>query len=281
MTEDPKIPVSVLITTKDEEQNILRCFEPLKNFAEIIVIDSNSIDKTCAIAKSTGAKIITYAWNGVYPKKRQWCLDNLQLLHDWVFFVDADEIVTSALISEMYEIFSKNIPQTAGFFIRGQYLWNGKTLNYGLQNNKLALFNRHKIAFPVVNDLDIPGMGEIEGHYQPILKPEFKHEKLGQLKSPLLHHAYEDQTAWESRHQRYAAWEAGMNAKNAWPADPIPWRNFAKKTLRKSKFRPEITFLYSYIVKRGFLDGKSGLAFALSRRKYARMIENLTQPKKR
>ena len=74
------IPVSVLVTTLNEEQNLDRCLGALQGFNEIIVIDSCSQDKTVEIAKQHGAHIQLFQWNHHYPKKRQWCLDNLKLI---------------------------------------------------------------------------------------------------------------------------------------------------------------------------------------------------------
>tara|TARA_B100001989_G_C24509651_1_gene449667 strand:+ start:283 stop:1101 length:819 start_codon:yes stop_codon:yes gene_type:complete len=270
-----KIPVSVLITTKNEEKNILRCLESCKNFSEVIVIDSHSNDKTIKIARDYGAQVELFKWNGLYPKKRGWCLENLDIKHDWVFWVDADEVLTPEIISEIAEIFNTS-PSIAGYFVKGKYVWKGQVLSYGMYNNKLALFNRHKIEFPVIDDLDIEGMGEIEGHYQPILKVACI-EPIAQIKSPLLHYAYEDETAWEVRHHRYAHWEAEMTRKNAWPQDPDPKREAFKKAIRRSILRPYIIFIYSYIWKLGFMDGHAGYDFAKSRLRYCRMIrKNLT-----
>lgn len=266
-----KLPISVLITTKNEEQNIGRCLEALSAFDEVIVIDSHSEDATAEIARQKGAQLVLYRWDGAYPKKRGWCLDHLDIKHDWVFWVDADEVVSVDLIEELGSFLATK-SQHSGFFIRGDYVWHGKVLKYGLKNNKLALFNRHKIEFPVVDDLDIEGMGEIEGHYQPCLKAEHKGAKIGQLKAALLHYAYEDAAGWQARHDRYAQWEAAMTRRGAWPKDPVWRRECLKKILRRSALRPFIMFTYSYIVKLGALDGRAGVDFALSRKKYCDMI---------
>ncbi len=265
-----KIPVSVLITTKNEEKNIARCLGALQDFAQIIVIDSHSADKTCEIARDMGAQIVLYQWDGKYPKKRGWCLENLEIAHDWVFWVDADEVVTSELVAEIRAVFDGE-PRVGGFFVRGSYVWEGAVLRCGLQNNKIALFNRHKMEFPVIDDLDIEGMGEIEGHYQPVFKNGIK-GMIGQLKAPLLHYAYEDKKGWEERHIRYANWEAQMNKRGSWAKDPIWWREMLKKRVRKSIFRPYIVFLYSYFIKFGFLDGKNGYNFAISRKNYCHLV---------
>lgn len=265
------IPISVLITTKNEERNIARCLSALKGFAQIIVIDSHSDDRTCDISREFGAETVLYQWDSKYPKKRQWCLDTLDIHHDWVFFVDADEVVTQACIEEIRTLFQ--MPRTeAGFFVKGQYVWNGAVLRHGLRNNKLALINRKKIAFPVIDDLDIDGMGEIEGHYQPVRKAGFEGDVIGQIAAPLLHYAYEDEAGWSARHERYANWEVEMTKRGIWPEDPVLWREIVKKYLRSSALRPYVVFLYSYIVKCGFLDGARGYKFALSRKRYCDLI---------
>ncbi len=266
-----KIPVSVLVVTKNEQEHIKRCLKSLHDFDEVIVVDSISEDKTTKIALELGARVEDFQWNGRYPKKRQWCLENLEIKHDWVFWVDADEVLTSDLIEEIRRVFSDN-PQCAGYFVKGKYIWQGKRLDHGLMNNKLALFDRRKIEFPVIDDLDIKGMGEIEGHYQPVLKNEFSDERIGQLRAALLHYAYENEAQWLSRHKKYAHWEAQMSICEAWSKDPVAWRQIIKKLTRTSIFRPYMMFIYSYIVKFGFLDGRQGYEFALSRKKYCEMV---------
>lgn len=266
------IPVSVIICTKNEEKKLKKCLDALKGFDQVIVVDSQSQDQTQSVAKTENAELIEFVWNKQYPKKRQWCLDHLELKHDWILFIDADEFVTLELIEELETLFMQS-PECAGYFVRGCHLFNGKLLKYGLQNNKLVLFDRRKIEFPVIDDLDIPGMGEMEGHYQPVLKPEFAHEKIGQLKSFLIHDALDDERAWIFRHQKYARWESGMNAKNAWPADPKPFRNAAKTMLRNSKFRPQLMFFISYVLMLGFLDGIRGFKFAQRKKQYYALIK--------
>lgn len=269
-----KIPISVLITTKNEEKNILRCLKSCEGFAESIVIDSHSEDKTVKIARDFGARTELYKWDGRYPKKRQWCLDNLTIAHDWVFWLDADEVLSTEIIDEIKRVF-KNPPPESGFFIRGQYVWKAQKLKFGMANNKIALFNCRKMEFPIIDDLDIEGMGEIEGHYQPVLKQGHKNAQIGQIKASLLHYAYEDEAAWEARHKRYAHWEAEMTKHGTLPEDPVPWRETLKKAIRTSSLRPHIIFFYSFIWKKGFLDGKAGLDFAKSRYRYCRMIREL------
>lgn len=269
MTSDC-LPVTVVVTTLNEERHIARCLSVLEAFDQIIVVDSNSTDRTVEIARDCGVAVVSYQWDGRYPKKRGWCLEKLDFKHDWIFWVDADEVVSKDIVRELQCVF-RNPPEEAGFFVQGRYVWNGQILKHGMKNKKIALFHRSRMIFPPVDDLDIEGMGEIEGHYQPVLKYG-EGGKIGTLDASVLHYAYDDYDAWHARHVRYAMWEAEMTKRKAWPEDPIFWRERAKRFLRHSAIRPYLMFLYCYIWTGGLLDGRAGYHFALSRMRYCFMI---------
>ncbi len=270
------ISVSVVIVTKNESSNIIGCLDQLKRFDDIWVIDSGSRDGTGDLARTKNAQVISYQWNGQYPKKRQWCLENLSLQYDWIFFVDADEIIPNELIDEIEGIILSS-PHEAGFFIVGRYRIQGQVLKYGIPNQKIALLHRARMEFPVVDDLDIPGMGEIEGHYQPVLKSGVACP-IGKLKNYMIHDALNDAKAersWLFRHEKYARWEAGMNAKKCWPEDPIAWRERAKIFLHHFHFRPQIIFFIGFVFKLGFLDGARGFKLSKMRYSYLKKINKL------
>lgn len=260
------IPVSVIVMTRNEESRLPRCLAALKDFAEVFVVDSASTDGTADVAHRFGAALVPFHWNGRYPKKKQWCLEHLPFSHDRVLYVDADEIVTPELCAEI----AAADPACAGYFVPGAMLWQGRVLRYGLLNNKLALLNRHHWEFPVIDDLDLPGMGEVEGHYQPVLKSP---GVIGQCRNGFIHDGAEDRAQWMARHRRYAQWEAGMNARDAWPRDPVSRRQRLKTLYRRLPCRAVVVFFYGYIVKRGFLDGRAGLDYARARAAYIKMIK--------
>lgn len=263
------IPVTAIVVTKNEGDNIAHCLLPLMPlFQRVVVVDSGSTDDTMASAKSFGADFIPYSWNEKYPKKRQWCLENIHGLGEWVFFIDADEVATPELLRELRLLFARG-PKADGYFVRGRYVWMGKRLRFGMTNNKLVLFRRNAFAYPPVNDLDLP-MGEIEGHYQPV--PIREGVVIGQLDHAVLHHNHKGRGDWDRRHERYAAWEAGMIARDAYPVDPVPWRQELKILTRASALRPYLVFLYSFVLRLGFLDGVAGFDFALARASYARDV---------
>ena len=265
-----EIPVSVIVVTRNEEARIGACLDALAAFDDVWVVDSGSEDRTVDIAQQKGARAVDFVWDGGYPKKRQWCLDHLDLAHDWVFFVDADEIVTPDVVSEIAAL---NFTGYAGFFVQGRYVWNEKLLRWGLQNSKLCLINRRQMKFPVVDDLGLPGMGEIEGHYQPVLKEGFN-GRIGVLRHALVHDALD---GWEERHLRYAAWEAAMDLRDAWPKDPVFWRRSLKRIFKNMMWRDIAAFLHSYVFKLGALDGSAGFDFAISRARYYRMISDASK----
>ncbi|MCK5385490.1 MAG: glycosyltransferase family 2 protein [Alphaproteobacteria bacterium] len=272
-----KIPISVLVITKNEEARIARCLDSVSAFSEVIVIDSQSSDRTREIAKKYNAKVVDFIWNKSYPKKRQWCINTQNIGYDWIFWLDADEVVTTRFLEEIRDITKNGLPY-CGYFVKGQYVWKGIPLRHGLQNNKLALYHKSMVEFPQVDDLYIEGMGEIEGHFQPIKKQGYQDRLIGQIYNPILHYAYEDEGAWKVRHERYAHWEAQMIESDAYPKDPVLWRERLKRLTRRSHLKPFLMFIYSYVFKLGFLDGKAGLDFALSRKSYCDMvIRNLTR----
>lgn len=263
-----KIPVSVVVVTKDEAHNMARCLTALSAFDDIVVVDSNSADGTVQAAKSFQIKVENFIWNGAYPKKRQWILENIQLKHQFVFFVDADEEVTKELCDEIRALDFK----CAGYFVQGAYVVGNKTLKFGLKNSKLCLINKDFIEFPIIDDLGIEGMGEIEGHYQPVLKRAAKGMKLGYLKAPLRHYAMQNMELWHKRHKAYAMWHAQVMQKNLLPKDPLGMRNLFKKIFYTLPLRGHFAFIHSYVLRGGFLDGAEGLVHAKSRYAYYRSI---------
>lgn len=264
------IPVSIIIMTRNEEANIGRCLDALRGFDQVFVVDSGSTDATLQIAKEHGVAVVSFVWNGRYPKKKQWCLENLPFRHDWVFYVDADEIVTPELCDEIAAAVA-NPGDIVGFYIRGKAVVHGRVLQHGQPHRKLSLLNRHKSHFPVCNDLDITKMWEVEGHYQPIVDG-----RIGMLRNALIHHDCKSLYAWFERHNRYSDWEAILRTRDDLSAmsgkEPLI-RRMMKHLFNVLPFRPLALFLYSYILKAGFLDGRAGFDYAIMRAFYYWMIE--------
>ena len=101
------IPITVIVSVKNEQLNLPNCLEKLKDFSEVIVVDSMSTDRTPEIVKEFGFQLVDFKWDGKFPKKRNWTLENINLKNDWVLFLDADEYLTGQFIKEV----SKKIKQ--------------------------------------------------------------------------------------------------------------------------------------------------------------------------
>jgi glycosyltransferase involved in cell wall biosynthesis len=139
-TTSSEIPISVIVMTKDEERNIEKCLKSVDNFGEIFVVDSGSKDRTCQVAEEMGAQVVQFRWEGKYPKKKQWCLENLPFTYDWVLYVDADEEVYPSLSEEMRELMVLG-PKDAGYFVGYDYVFQGRVLKFGHRVYKLVLFD--------------------------------------------------------------------------------------------------------------------------------------------
>ncbi|NUU75285.1 glycosyltransferase family 2 protein [Paenibacillus xylanilyticus] len=260
-----KIPVSVIIMTKNEEKNIRKCITSVSEFAEVFVVDSGSTDRTTEIASNMGANVVDFRWNGQYPKKKQWCLDYLPFQHEYVLYVDADEEVTSQLAQEIRTTFRKGTLSN-GYFVGFDLVFMNKVLKYGHRMYKLVLLNRHKGKFLDYNDLNASNMWEVEGHYQPQIEGD-----TAVLKGSMVHYDHDSLFDYFAKHNRYSDWEAVVRSNGAMSnlnESQIFIRTFQKRIFNRIPMKWLVSFLHSYIIKLGFLDGSAGFHYAFARCMY-------------
>ena len=93
--------VTVVIPAKNEAKNLKRCIDVVRSLGPVLVVDSKSTDGTFDIAEQCAAEVLDFAWDGRFPKKRNWTLRNYQFKTEWVLFLDADEFVSEAFILEV------------------------------------------------------------------------------------------------------------------------------------------------------------------------------------
>ena len=121
--------LSVGIITYNEEQIIARTIDSVKNIAdEIVIIDSNSTDKTVEIAKLKGAKVITQSWLG-YGKQKNFMIDNCS--GEWILSIDADEIISEELAVEISEEIKKENNTVEVYELREKVVCFGKLIKHG------------------------------------------------------------------------------------------------------------------------------------------------------
>jgi glycosyltransferase involved in cell wall biosynthesis len=251
--------------TRNEELNLPKCLESVSRFNEVFVVDSRSDDKTQEIARAAGASVIEFVWDGRYPKKKQWCLDNLPFSHEWVMYVDADEEVSSALADEIAALMTAG-PSRSGYFAGYDYVFAGKTLRHGHRVYKLVLLARDRAHYPPYDDLDAANPVEVELHFQPRIEGH-----AGVLKARMLHHDHDALFHWIERHNAYSDWEALLRVRGELPRkdDTQPGiRGRLKAVFNRLPAKGLVAFLWSFVFRLGFLDGRAGFHFAVGRAFY-------------
>ncbi|MEO1592659.1 MAG: glycosyltransferase family 2 protein [Cyanobacteria bacterium J06632_22] len=264
-----KLPVSVLIPAKNEEENLPACLESVARANEVFVVDSQSEDRSIEICESYGAKVVQFNFNGRWPKKKNWSLDNLPFSNDWVLIVDCDERITPELWDEIAEVIQG---EQDGYYLNRKVFFLGKWIRHGgkYPDWNLRLF-RHKMGrYENLNTEEIRNTGDNEVHEHVVVESG----KVGYLKEDMLHIDFRDLYHWLARHNRYSNWEArvyynlltGMGDGGTIGAnlfgDSVQRKRFLKKIWVRLPFKPLLRFVLFYIIRLGFLDGYPGYIYA-------------------
>lgn len=122
-----KLPITLIVLTRNESDNIQRCLNSVDYCSEKLVIDSGSTDRTVELAKSCGARVIGTHWRGFGPQRN---FAATQALNDWVLFLDADEEATAQLNHEIEQEFETKSKKFSVFSIRRNAMYMGKVMNY-------------------------------------------------------------------------------------------------------------------------------------------------------
>ena len=146
MTRMHKHLISAALITFNEESNIARTLEKLTWCDEIVVVDSNSTDKTKEICASYGAKVYSKEFNG-YGEQKRYLVEKCNF--DWILSIDADEVLTDELINEIQIEFSKKTLPFEAYFLNRKHVYLGKVFKYGYLKNTpiLRLFNKNYANF--------------------------------------------------------------------------------------------------------------------------------------
>lgn len=223
--------LSVVIITKNEEANIARCLESVSWADEIVILDSESDDKTREIAEKFKVKFFTTPhWSGFGNKKNE--AVNLAS-NDWIFSIDADETVTGELKEEILNILQE--PRFNGYFVKRKSFYLGKMINHGGwgKDYPLRLFNRKRGNF---NDKPVHEYVEIEG-------------ETGKIESPILHYTYPTVSSHIKKIDLYTGIAAEENKGK-------------KVSVFSAILRGFVKFLKMFFLKIGFLDGREGFVLA-------------------
>ena len=260
------VGISVLILTKNEQQDLPGCFESVAWSDDVHVFDSMSTDATVAIAKKFGAYVTQrdygeckLSFGGDESSHRNWGLQNIPFKYEWVFVIDADERTTPELVKAMME--AVRAPDNCvAFRIRRRDYFLGTWLKH-VQTSPfyMRLFLHQRMR------------------YERLINPvSIADGAVGQVSGFLDHFPFSKGIGfWVERHNAYSRAEAQQiveNRKNqatfslskAFTAKDFNERRFHQKELfYRLPFRPLIKFLILYVGKRGFLDGRAGFTYAM------------------
>ena len=254
--------VSVLVPALNERHNIADCLGSVSWSDDVVVVDSGSREGTAEASRASGARIVDFKWNGQFPKKKNWALENVRWKNEWLLILDADERVTPELAEEIQTTVRQ--PAVDGYFINRRFMFMGRWIEHcGYYPSwNLRLFRHRQGRYERLHGGDT-GSGDNEVHEHVVLNGATAY-----LKNDMLHFAYPDIYTWVEKHNRYSNWEAqveviGHGAEHE--AQDIGSRLAKRRALRewsrRMPCRPALRFLYSYILKRGFLDGYAGYVF--------------------
>lgn len=263
-----KIPVSVLIPAKNEQANLPPCLQSVNRADEVFVVDSQSSDRSVEIAESYGANVVQFHFNGRWPKKKNWSLENLPFRHEWVLIVDCDERIPPELWDEIAVAIQNS--NYDGYYLNRKVFFLGKWIRYGgkYPDWNLRLFRHKKGRYENLNTEEIRNTGDNEVHEHVILEGSVSY-----LKNDMLHIDFRDIYHWLERHNRYSNWEArvylnllnGIDESGTIGAnlfgDAVQRKRFLKKLWVQLPFKPTLRFILFYIIRLGFLDGKAGYIY--------------------
>ena len=229
-----KMKLTTVIITLNEEQNIARCLDSVKDFSdEIVVIDSLSTDKTEEICNGYGVRFVKQKWLGYSEQKN---LGNATASNDWIFSIDADEAVSYELKKSILELKNQDVSEDKAFIVNRLTNYCGKWIHHcgWYPDRRIRLWNRTKGSWKG----DIHEVIDFQGDIQKIT-----------LKGDLLHYSYkniEDHIRIANKYTSLIAQERFKNGKRS---------SFVKMYLS-----PPFAFVRDFIFKGGFLDGKRGFA---------------------
>ena len=270
------MPLAAVILTFNEERNLDECLGSLAGWvSELHVVDSGSTDQTLAIAARHDARVTPHPFE-THAKQWQWALLALPLEADWVLALDADQHVTPELAAEIGRLVTSNDPAIAGGYVKRRQVFRGRWIRHGGYYPKylLKLFRRSAVWMDE---------GDLVDHHFHV-----------RGNTVLLDHdIVEDNRneasieAWTAKHNRYAVLQAkeqlaraaaGTNGTRAAPFGTPDERVLWLKQVWNGLplyWRPALYFVYRYVLRLGFLDGREGFVFHVLQAYWYRLLVDI------
>jgi glycosyltransferase involved in cell wall biosynthesis len=260
--------ISVLILTKNEELDLPGCLASVAWSDDVHVYDSLSTDRTREIAEAHGAKVATRAFDN-YAAQRNAALRTLPFRHEWLFILDADERLPEALVPELRRFAAEAPAEVVAARIRRRDFLFGRWLRHCQMSPFYIRLVRHRRV-------------GYEREINEVLKPD---GEVRDLAGYFDHYPFSKGIDhWVAKHNVYSTMEAEQVVRTRSGGYPFSLRaalfdrdfnvrRFHQKELfYRMPFRPVVKFLYLYLVRRGLLDGRAGLAYAVLQAIYEYLI---------
>ncbi|MEM7792006.1 MAG: glycosyltransferase family 2 protein [Verrucomicrobiota bacterium] len=261
--------LTVVFPVKDESKNLRRAIPLVDGLGSVLVVDSASGDDTVTVAKELGADVLQFDWNGEFPKKRNWVLQNYAFQSEWVLFLDADEFVSEEFVGEVKRAINET--SHVGFWLNFKIYFMGRPLKYGDSMKKLALFRIGAGEYERIDEDNWSHL-DMEVHEHPVLKGS-----IGEIFIPIEHNDFRGLKHYIAKHNEYSSWEAAryirLTEKSNTSHAAGEWSQLTDRQKKKYNnlakwWLAPAYFLVTYFLKRGFLDGAIGLHFALQKAIY-------------
>lgn len=257
--------ISVIILTKNEELDLPRCLAALRWCDDVHVVDSGSKDKTLEIARGFGVRIHEHPFAS-FGDQRNWSLDNCGLKHEWVLFLDADEVSNPEFTRAIQAAAAAAPSGVAGFYCCWKQIYDGVWLKHcdSFPKWQFRIMRKGRARF---TDF---GHGQKETDVKGTIE---------YLRVPYDHHGLSKGIGhWLDRHNRYATLEA-----NARLDAQINWRKVFSRhgSTRNKALKPIVSrlpgwplarFVMNYIFCLGFLEGRPGFVYCANLAYYEFLI---------
>lgn len=260
------LPLTVVVLTYNEELNLPYCLASTAGWVhETFVVDSGSTDHTVEVAERYGASVFTHPF-ARHAQQWNWALQNLPLSTPWILGLDADQCVTPELRHEIQQLLAD--PDTvnggpSGYFIKRRHIFRGQWIRYG------GYYPKYLLKLFRCRDVWVDERDLVDHHFRvrgDVAK--LQHDLVENNRNET------DISVWVEKHCRYAGRQAQEEMNKARrhvqmditqallgsPDDRVLWRKILWGRL-PLYVRPILYFLYRYIGRLGFLDGKAGFIF--------------------
>ncbi|MBK8907415.1 MAG: glycosyltransferase family 2 protein [Rhodospirillales bacterium] len=261
--------LSVIVLTKDEEANLPALLASLEGLpCRVFVVDSGSTDRTIEIARCAGCEIVEHPFEN-YAAQRNWAFDNLPVTTAWTLCLDADERLTPDLRVEIAGVLASDTPGFDGYMLRKQTWFMGRWLRHGGQ-------------YPSWH-LRLARIGKVRCEDRLYDQHYVVDGNVRRLENDYIDILTDNLTSWTDRHNRWATLEARellsdqdrVQIQPRWFGTPIERKRFLRMKVYRAFplfVRPLFLFLFDYVIRLGFLDGRPGLVFHVLQRFWFRFL---------